>query len=1264
MALQKTNVSLSFKQGLDTKTDPKQVVFGKLLNLQNGKFISPTQIKKRNGYAQVGPALPGSNGVDVISYNHELVSYDGEQVYSYSTETNTQVLKGNKLAVDLEATPIIRNNYNQVAPDYASHPSGLEMYVYSDSQDSTVIKFSLIDTTTGNFISRDVTLVTGFYNWRVGVVGNYFVVTYTDSAGANLYYKAMNIATPGSFLISGTLTTTLATYYDFCLLGTKLYFIYSETSSRIAYFSLDSTLVQSAIVHNTKAYQPLQCTVFADSVLNEIYWAYQGSDFGIYFQVTNTNFVSIGSGGYPGDGNVYSITGSAYNGIGKLFYDNLTYVTTYGITPLSSPAPISSIVACLNVLRTGGAAPFSYKRGIRISSKSFTYGGHVFCPTVYISTQQTTYFVLDENCSVITKIAYGNSSYVSRNCLSNSVATTITDFSFPYLYKDLTTSINAHIYTQAGINKATLTFNSLLDNKILANDIHTSGGILSMYDGANVVEHGFNLYPENLYNVQSPNSGALSAGQYQYSAVYEWMDNEGNVHKSAPSTPLTVVNGPIKFFGNQTSGGAIITSFSSYTNLYVGMLITGSGVPTNTRIVSISPTQIFISNNVTSSVTGNSYTVTPLESFTTTNPAGTQLTFIGKDQMIFYGQITTLGVNYFDAYSTANILPGMTIDCPWNTGASGLFNTGPAIVDYIVGNRVYIKYGVDTNVAGLNLAMTASIRIYGTAISGSPTITATNQDYRTLVVPGNRIETFSGGFTGIRTVVSVTATSITLDANASASASINCYKILPVSYFVKPGMEITSTNAALTGIGVAVLSIVDNLDGTGIVNLRQDVSGNYDNSIPPTSGSVTFDIATLYSSLVGIPTLRLTDKIATASKVILSVYRTEANQSTFYRCTSLITPIFNDVTVDYIWFTDTVADWVLIGNDQLYTTGGEVENIAAPATSIMTSFKNRLIAVPQENKFQFWYSKQVIPGSPVEFSDVFVQNVDQRGGEITALGVMDDKLIIFKQNSIYYIVGDGPTPAGTFNDFSLPILITSDAGCSNKKSIVVMPEGLMFKSSKGIYLLSRALELKYIGADVEAYNAFDVTSAQLIPTVYEVRFTLTNGVCLVHDYYVDQWSVYTNIAAVDATIFQNKYTYLKANGVILQETPGSYTDNGSFIQLLLTTSWNSFAGLQGYERFYDMLILGDYKSPHTLNIDFSYNFDNSTVQNTQIPVLTDPGVYQYRVFPVTQKCEAFKLSIYDTQDASFGEGFDISAIIMRIGIKQGTQKMPATSAFS
>lgn len=1257
MALQKTNVSLSFKEGLDTKTDPKQVVFGKLLNLINGKFISPTKIQKRNGYAQVGPALPSANGVDVISYNHELVSYDGEQVYSYSAETNQQILKGNKLAVDLETTPIIRNNYQQIAPDYVEHSSGLQLFIYADSQNSKTIRYSLLDTTTGNFITRDVVLITNAATWKASVVNNYFVVTYSDVAGANLYYKAMNVATPTAFTVSGTLATNLAVYYDVCLLNNRLYFAYSDSSGNISLFYLDSSLVKSSVTSVIIGIASQKITIFADTVLSELYIAYQQIGFNIIYFVRNASLgvvhASVGIGS-PGS-LVYSLTGTALNGSGSLYYDGLTTVATGG----TNVSKIENFVICTAVDRTGGSSSVFYVRSLRLASKAFLKDTHSYIPCFHFSTQQSTYFVLDINGSAVTKIAYGNSSYADVNILSNSIVNGST-VSFPYLYKDLTTSINAHIYTQSGINLATMTFNALLDNKILANDIHTSGGILTMYDGANVVEHGFNLYPENLYVTNPPASGALSAGQYQYSAIYEWMDNEGNIHKSAPSTPLTISNQPIYFYGNQTTGGNIITSFSYYQNLYVGMLITGSGVPVNTRITAITPTQITLSNNFTSSLTGNSYTVNPLLSFTVTNPGGTSLTVTGKDQFNFYGECVT-GDNFITAYSTEHIVPGMTIEGAWTS--SSPFNTTPAIVNFINGNKIYLKSGVQANITNQYVAFAASIKIYGTATNGSPTITATIQDYTSLVTAGDVIETYSLGWTGTHTVVSVTSTSITLNANASASGSVSCYKILPPSYFVKPGMTISSQNASLTGINVIVDSVVDLTGGTGVILIKQSPVSNFDQKIPATSGNVTFDIATLYSSWIAVPTLKITDKINTASKVIISIYRTEVNQTIFYRVTSLLSPLYNDPNVDYLFFLDTIADQVVIGNDQLYTTGGEVENIAAPATSIMTSFKNRLIAVPQENRFQFWYSKQVVLGTPVEFSDVFVQNVDQRGGEITALGVMDDKLIIFKQNSIYYIVGDGPTPSGTFNDFSLPILITTDAGCSNKKSIVVMPEGLMFKSSKGIYLLSRALELKYIGADVEAYNAFDVTSAQLIPTVYEVRFTLTNGVCLSFDYYVNQWSVYSNISAVDATIFQNKYTYLQANGIILQETPGAYTDNGAFIQLYLKTSWNSFAGLQGYERFYDMLLLGDYKSPHTLNVEFAYNFDNTSSQVTSIPVLSDPGVYQFRIFPMTQKCEAFMLTIYDTQDSSFGEGFDISALIMRVGAKTGTQKMPASSAY-
>lgn len=59
MALVKQIVPVPFVGGVDTKTDEKQVVPGKLLLLENGIFTSPKQIKKRNGYRQLSQVILG-----------------------------------------------------------------------------------------------------------------------------------------------------------------------------------------------------------------------------------------------------------------------------------------------------------------------------------------------------------------------------------------------------------------------------------------------------------------------------------------------------------------------------------------------------------------------------------------------------------------------------------------------------------------------------------------------------------------------------------------------------------------------------------------------------------------------------------------------------------------------------------------------------------------------------------------------------------------------------------------------------------------------------------------------------------------------------------------------------------------------------------------------------------------------------------------------------------------------------------------------------
>lgn len=439
-----------------------------------------------------------------------------------------------------------------------------------------------------------------------------------------------------------------------------------------------------------------------------------------------------------------------------------------------------------------------------------------------------------------------------------------------------------------------------------------------------------------------------------------------------------------------------------------------------------------------------------------------------------------------------------------------------------------------------------------------------------------------------------------------------------------------------------------------------DAQGQIHQSAPSPPLTVVFGSGTNNSTTITCSSLRVTNK-ANISNVL---YRTTVNGSVFYRETSVIdltisTPTSGTNTVS---LTANLADSVLIGNQQLYTNGGEVENIAVPNVLAITNYRNRLIVIPSENPLTWWYSKQVIPGSPVSFSDLFVQNVDQRGGNLTALSVMDDKLVLFKNSQIFYVVGDGPAPNGSGNDYTEAQFISVDTGCSVKESVVLMPLGLMFQSPKGFYLLDRGLNVQYIGAEVEFYNDQTTTSAVLIANTTQVRFTLGNGVSLVYDYLFKQWDIFTNISAVASTIYQGQFTYVNSAGLVLKETPGTFTDNGTAIAMLLETGWLSFAGLQGFQRIYEVILLGEYKSTHTLLVEVYYDFEDTVSQTTTItPTATAP--YQWSIMLKRQKCEAIRFQITEADTGTPAEGLSISSITVEVGIKGGLNRLSAARSF-
>lgn len=1060
---------LNFAGGLDTKTDEKQVPFGKFLRLINTVFQKTGLMQKRNGFARLAD-LPDDTYSYTTTFNGNLTAI-GSNMAAYSNGSKSWTSKGSLQPVELDTLPLFRSNTNQSQADSCVSPNGLICTAFTDNvAGSAVYKYVIADATTGQNVLPITTIANGSGSPRVFLLGNYFMIVFTATIAANphLQFIAVNIYSLSSNAavdISTTYTPATTVNFDCVVANSNLYVAWngSDGGGAIRVTKINIQLaVFSPVVFASRVATIMSVTTDATSSTPVVYVSFYNSGTSTgYTLAVNQNLGTVFN---PvqiiASGTVLNITSSAQNNSCTVFYEvsnSYTYDTNIKTNYIKKIA--------VAVAGTAGSAS-TVIRSVGLASKSFIIDSVVYFLSAYSSTNQPTYFLSNSSGNVVSKLASSNGGGYLVLGLPN-VSVTDTTAQVPYLFKDLVQAVNktqgegtpSGIYSQTGVNLASfLIGTSKVLSSEIASDLHLSGGFLWMYDGYAPVEHGFWLYPENVEIVGSATSGSMTAQQYYYQAIYQWSDNQGNIHQSAASIPVsyTIATPAGTFTGNRTSGSPIITSVSSLTNVQVGQAVSGTGIPAATYILSID--------------------------------SGTQ---------------------------------------------------------------------------------------------------------------------------------------ITLTQNASSGAAT----------------ATTITNVAVT------------------------------------------------STIVNVPTLRLTYKTINPIKIVL--YRWSAAQQSYYQVTTLTTPLMNSTSVDYVSFTDSNADASIIGNSIPYTTGGVIENITAPAPSAMTLYKSRLFLVDAEDKNLLWFSKQVIEATPAEFSDLLTLYVaptlGSQGstGPMRCLAAMDDKLIIFKDNAIYYLVGTGPDNTGANNDFSDAIFITSTLGCTNQNSIVYIPDGLMFQSQGEIWLLGRNLQTSYIGAPVESFTESEVLSSVNVPGTNQVRFSLESGVTLMYDFFFNQWGTFYGIPAISSTLFSGMHTYINSLGQTFQESEGSYLDGSKPVLMSFSTSWLNFAGLQGYERAYWFNLIGEYISPHKLSVTIGYEYNSSPPQTTNITPDNFANYYgtdspygqsqfyggssnleQWQVFFVKQKCQAFQVSIDEVFDSSLGTvagaGLTLSGLNFMVGFKSSSYPINAS----
>lgn len=433
-------------------------------------------------------------------------------------------------------------------------------------------------------------------------------------------------------------------------------------------------------------------------------------------------------------------------------------------------------------------------------------------------------------------------------------------------------------------------------------------------------------------------------------------------------------------------------------------------------------------------------------------------------------------------------------------------------------------------------------------------------------------------------------------------------------------------------------------------------------------------------------TARQDAQTAYTNPVVHRLYRSLVNASTFYatkaqgyRDTRNVVTTTGAVTV-----TESAADTTISTYGQIYTTGGILEAQCPPSCTTLAVHRQRLWlgGTPTDALF---YSKKFEYGVAPEFNDALTIEPFE-GGRVVALASLDEVLVIFKESGIWILQGDGMNDTGDVDSSTLsePRKVQTDVGCTEPRSVVSTPDGIMFLSQRGIYLLNRSLQVVFVGdpvSDLTGASGAGITSAVLVPAQNIVRFTRSLASSadydtLVYDYEKGSWSVdkyYCTYSAaqrgaLSACVVNGTYTWVTPEGQEYEEDTSTYLDGGTtWVTLKLRTAWIKTTGvLQGYQRCWYAMVLGERNTACGASVTLGYDYGAATqTAVTFAESATNTTPMQLSAGVATKpRNQAIQVTYQDSAPVTYGtgKGATIHGIALEYGVMTGKRNkgLPAT----
>ncbi len=591
---------------------------------------------------------------------------------------------------------------------------------------------------------------------------------------------------------------------------------------------------------------------------------------------------------------------------------------------------------------------------------------------------------------------------------------------------------------------------------------------------------------------------------------------------------------------------------------------------------------------------------------------------------------------------------------------SELFTTDPSIEVYRVGAGVsgwtpVARLGVDTALtaalaSGIPISAIGGAAAYSVPNTSKATFTYLEDDIAALSVQKGWLARFVElDFTSQQPRYAITAPGAAIIAGAM-TAQWDGVEVTEVTPIHRPVVHVETTGGSgstWTNDTYLFSAIFFWVDHVGVSHRSAPAA------IRTATGPGLDPIVTV------IAPLSLRDGVR-ATRIECVVYVTEAGGTTLYAQAYEPTS-WNEFAITF----DGLSQPAVTLNT-LYSDGSADQELTAqcpPGFRDVEVVGPRAWGIEAERPNRVWPSKarDIIqsPNMGFEWNSDLRQEFPAHAGTLNAVRESNGLPIFFSDRGIFTITGPGPNNLleGEFN----PPEQLSDQPCTDPRSVVKTPAGILFKSNNRYCLFS---------GQVRVFDNLDAgtsacVSAFLLREQSEAVIVTSGSAHHVYNYALDRWTIW-NSDCVPASV--KACAYVPKSGAVLAFCASDiYLSDGETAsdtaQMKVRTGDILVAGPQDDLAINDVIIRGLAAGTHGLTVTLSRDYGEGSVTRTfgagDLNACTVNGQYTVTCSPDCPSMRAIKVTLQET--GATGEGFRPLDVTL-VGHRNPTTKRDAIKA--